>query len=536
MMMIAFVMGIAGSAWGSVSLSAFPDPVFREYLRSYDSGWTEYDSNGEPYTVGRDDGILGDKEIKRIIYISFYGDGIKSLKGIEYCTALTFLRCNEKQLTELDVSRCTALDSLNCSYSQLTELNVNNNTALGTLFCNDNRLTSLNVSGCLVLVYLDCNYNYLTSLDVSNNTVLTELHCYGNQLTTLDVSNNTALTSLLCGRNQLTELNLSNNTALMELRCEGQKRTGLKVKKTSSGYEVHMKDYVSHPENIDADSISPQPVSYSKDTGIITFSEPPTKLRYNYITHSPNNDLMDVTITNPLSIAALERSGFGTDGLIIHNMTDDSYLNYSGNPITESDIYGKPYTDYGKLGLAADGNSRLILRVQTDTPGTVSFSGYDEIGAKLEALTTRTEISASNQLDTSEIGYELYQVSAVLVAPESFPAGKKFPSDTFKVHVKFTDKDGEITEDDLELELHAAPVLLIPGMFNDAVKTFGGKSASGIWPQLRKSGFTVGRWNYYGAVSPSEALKGNYNSLYLRLWDMFDSMLRRGLYAQEPTS
>lgn len=91
---IACVIGIAGCAWGSVSLSAFPDPVFREYLRwNYDTGWIEYDSNGDPYVVGRDDGILGDEEIERIIHIDVWRYGISSLKGIKYLTALTRLDC-----------------------------------------------------------------------------------------------------------------------------------------------------------------------------------------------------------------------------------------------------------------------------------------------------------------------------------------------------------------------------------------------------------------------------------------------------------
>ncbi|MBR0167784.1 MAG: hypothetical protein IJQ08_03865, partial [Synergistaceae bacterium] len=114
---IVCVIGIAGCAWGGVSLSAFPDPVFREYLRwNYDTGWIEYNSNGEPYTVGRDDGILDDREIKEITGLYFYGiDGtITSLKGIEYLTALEKLTCTTCQLTELDVSHNTALTHLNC--------------------------------------------------------------------------------------------------------------------------------------------------------------------------------------------------------------------------------------------------------------------------------------------------------------------------------------------------------------------------------------------------------------------------------------
>ncbi|MBQ3456105.1 MAG: hypothetical protein IJG36_06685, partial [Synergistaceae bacterium] len=369
-------------------------------------------------------------------------------------------------------------------------------------------------------------------LDVSNNTALEIVSCSYNQLTSLDVSNNTALTLLECGGNQLTELDLSKNTALTSLSCELQKRSGLKVKRNSDGYyEVNMKDYVSKLENIDADSINEwnycKPLSYDKETGIITFSEPIRELCYGYMTHSPNNDLMYVTITNPLSIAVLERFGSNTYGIIC-DMTENSYLDSVGNPLDESAIHYYSYSGYSKLGLAADGNSRLIIRVKTNKPGTVSFSFNEDIGAKLESL-SRAELSASDQLNTTEMGNDVHQVSAVLVAPESFPKNKNFPSDTFKVHVKFTDEDGKVTEDDLELKIEAAPVMLIHGLWGSAEKTFGSESGPGIWHQLKKNGFTVGVCNYDGSKGPSEILNGNYNRLYLRLWDMFDKYSERGI-------
>ena len=54
---------------------------------------------------------------------------ISDLTGIEDFTALTYLNCDDNQLTSLDVSGCTALTDLNCSYNQLTNLDLSNNTA-----------------------------------------------------------------------------------------------------------------------------------------------------------------------------------------------------------------------------------------------------------------------------------------------------------------------------------------------------------------------------------------------------------------------
>ena len=635
---VACVIGIAGCAWGGVSLSAFPDPVFRKMMKWYDYGWDEYDSAGNWHRVGDDDGILGDKEIAEIRQLFLGSDSeVTSLEGIKHLTSLKTLHCGGNKLLQLDVSGCPALETLNCSYSQLIrinasgctaltylncpysqlkELKVSNCTALTTLYCFDNQITQLdvsgcsalellhcarnqltelnlsdctalmqldcqenylreldvsgcsalellncysnksemnllNASGCTALTYLNCPYSQLKELKVSNCTALTKLYCFNNELEELDVSNLTALTylncqenklskldvngctalteldcynnqldelilsdctaleRLQCARNQLTELDLSHNTSLdldfayKSNACLWQKARDLKVKKTSKGhYEINMKDYVSRLEYIEYADIN-----YNKGTGIATVGCPIASINYGYNTGlviSGKSIIMPVKVTNALSITPFERYGSETYGIIC-DMTDNSYLDQNGNALTESEIHDYNYSDYGKLGLAADGNSRLILRVETDKPGIASFSLNDDIGAKLESLTSRAEISASDRISTTKLfGYdplfETYQVSAVLVAPESFPNGKNFPSDTFKIHVKFTDEDGKVTEDDLELKIEAAPVVLIPGMLSmsmisallnpgDANHTFGRNSNTGIWRELLNVGF-----------------------------------------------
>ena len=226
---IVCVIGIAGCAWGGVAVNAvnFPDPVFLEFVKmALDTGWTVYDSNGAPYTVGADDGILGEKEIEALT--DFEYKGITSMKGIEYFTALTKLYCVGFQLTELDVSKNTALTTLLGGWNQLTALDLSNNTAL---------------------THLSCGSNQLTSLDVSRNTALTELSCCGQKRSGLKVK-----------------------------------------KTSEGYYEIDMKDYVSKLENIDADSFygnnrKLKPLSYDKKTGIVTFSDQVTVFHYDYIIH-----------------------------------------------------------------------------------------------------------------------------------------------------------------------------------------------------------------------------------------------------------
>ncbi len=137
----------------------------------------------------------------------------------------------EKGLTDLsDIKYFINLTYLNCEENQLTSLDLSNNTALEELWCNYNQLTSLDVSGCAALEELHCSDNQLTSLDLSNNTALTDLGCTSNQLTSLDLRNNTALTYLLCNDNQLTSIDLSNNTALTWLWCNDNQLTSLDLR------------------------------------------------------------------------------------------------------------------------------------------------------------------------------------------------------------------------------------------------------------------------------------------------------------------
>ena len=202
----------------------FPDANFRNYLL--------HEWYGQ-------DGVLTNTEISGVESIYVRSKNIKSLKGIEYFTALTKLDCYDNQLTALDVSKNTKLTELVCYKNQLTALDVSKNTALTKFFCSENQLTALDVSKNTALINLSCSQNKLTALDVSKNTVLTRLSCYSNQLTTLDVSKNTVLTELVCFSNQLTALGVLKNTALIELSCGKNQLTELNVSKNTALKRLH---------------------------------------------------------------------------------------------------------------------------------------------------------------------------------------------------------------------------------------------------------------------------------------------------------
>ena len=82
----------------------------------------------------------------------------------------------------------------------------------------DKKMTgTLDVSGLTALTWLECNNNQLTGLNVSGLTNLAFLSFAGNQLTgTFDVSNLEALEALICAINRLTGIKL-NSTANYKL-------------------------------------------------------------------------------------------------------------------------------------------------------------------------------------------------------------------------------------------------------------------------------------------------------------------------------
>ena len=220
-----------GGVTGDVVINeAFPDQVFREFVKQYDNN---------------NDGKLSQDELAAVTEMDldpydvpydkpYRGEKISSLKGIEHFTSLKNLNCKLNLLTELDVSQNPALESLDCSYNQLRALDVSNNLALKELNCcgsnnGSYKLSALDVSNCPALEKLNCKGNELSTLDVSHNLALTELKCGGNSLGALDVSKNSELNSLDCEGNHLSALDVSKNSELNSLNCGDNKLSALDV-------------------------------------------------------------------------------------------------------------------------------------------------------------------------------------------------------------------------------------------------------------------------------------------------------------------
>lgn len=163
LLFLFLVMACALSmADAGIDEATFPDKFFREYVKTYD-------------TDG--DGILSDGELAKVTSMFIGARRIKSLKGIEYFTALESLNCADNFLKELALGSLSGLKVLDCSNNELKKLDISGNTELTTLVCGGN--------------------NQLKKLNVNNNTKLASLNCFADKITKLDVSKCPALYALV---------------------------------------------------------------------------------------------------------------------------------------------------------------------------------------------------------------------------------------------------------------------------------------------------------------------------------------------------
>ena len=226
--------------------------------------------------------------------------------------------------------------------------------------------------------------------------------------------------------------------------------------------------------------------------------------------------------------AALERSI--TSGNIISDVQPGCYLGQDGTALTESSIASLPTEGYSKTGLTADGNTRLILRYQAPSAGSVTFTLSANMSAtQLESLTDRQPVTAP--VMTTQIG-EIHQASAVLTAPETWPSTMTYPRDTFTVTAAFTPDNGEAVQETLTLTLHAPSVVLIHATFSNAARAFGydnqGTSSS-VWPMLEKAGLSIISWNYDNLKGPKTIISNDKNTLALTLTDAFNALNAQGI-------
>ena len=162
----------------------------------------------------------------------FENSSLSIIQGLESCTALTYIDCEDCAITNLSgVSSLNSLEKLYCRNNQLRSLDVankhylsilrlNGNTLLTTVDCSSCALTELYVSGCSAITTLLCygNSNLSEINGLANCISMKKLSCYSCSLTNLPGLNGMDdLTNVICSNNKLTSLTLSEKSQLEQL-------------------------------------------------------------------------------------------------------------------------------------------------------------------------------------------------------------------------------------------------------------------------------------------------------------------------------
>ncbi len=187
------------------------------------------------YFDKNNDGKIQLSEAAEVTDLNITGNGITSLKGIEYFVNLEKLNCSRNSLSWLDVSHNLKLKELLCFSNKLEALDVSMLQDLEVLDCNANRLSAIDVTHNLELVNLNCGMNSggmsahdgIREIDVTNNTKLEVLDVYYTNLSELDVTNNKKLKYLNIGHSchtrwdltPIEEIDLSHNPDLEYFNC-----------------------------------------------------------------------------------------------------------------------------------------------------------------------------------------------------------------------------------------------------------------------------------------------------------------------------
>ncbi len=185
---------------------------------------------------------------------SIYDNGVKSLDGIEYFTALETidwnnftelssidlswnvnlkkLRLGAGKFTSLDLSKNVNLEELELRAGELTSLDLSKNVNLKILrFYNSaGAVNSLDLTSCTKLTRVAIERNVLEDLRIGECPDLKMLALTGNRLASLDLSGCPALRWVSLSENKLTSLTFAGNCEnLYFLNCSSNKLTTLDV-------------------------------------------------------------------------------------------------------------------------------------------------------------------------------------------------------------------------------------------------------------------------------------------------------------------
>jgi len=147
---IVLVLSILMSGFSFGQIVNIPDANFKNALLNH---FPVIDTNN-------DGEIQVSEAIAYTGTLNVESQNIADMTGIEAFVNITFLRCNNNQITQLDISNNTNLNTLYANVNQLTSFDASNNLNLTNLNLSNNLLTQLNIA--------NGNNSNLTTLNINN--------------------------------------------------------------------------------------------------------------------------------------------------------------------------------------------------------------------------------------------------------------------------------------------------------------------------------------------------------------------------------
>jgi pimeloyl-ACP methyl ester carboxylesterase len=187
-------------------------------------------------------------------------------------------------------------------------------------------------------------------------------------------------------------------------------------------------------------------------------------------------------------------------GNVIGSMSGGGYVNKLGALIDEQSVAALSL--FTRKGFTADGNSRLLIRIQAPIPKTVSLN-LDELESLGITVETLDRKPVSSPVTLTPVNGK-YQKTVVLIAPESWPGEVNAPTVFFNVST--TDKDFRARD----LTLYKPPVVLVHGLNSEASAWDSSWLNRGVKGTLEDNGFSwVHAGEYNNVNGPRVIVKNN---------------------------
>ncbi|MBR3230724.1 InlB B-repeat-containing protein, partial [Candidatus Saccharibacteria bacterium] len=335
-------------------------------------------------------------------------------------TDLTYLRLDNNNLSEIDVTKNTNLTNLNLDHNNLSEIDVTKNTDLTDLRLGNNNLSEIDVTKNTSLTVLILSNNNLSEIDVTKNTSLAALSLDNNNLSEIDVTKNIGLTDLHLRNNNLSEIDVTKNTSLVRLGLAGNSIFDFS---SAENLTLDQDSFLGNQsQTIETESttyVLPPLFTQVKTEGWgAGFADPMYTDQPFILTNATlSADGKSITIINSDEPATIEIDGGMADGSILTiNYTEPQERTYTLSFDANGGANAPAALTYGPTA-----NTSHTFTIPTDEP---TYSGYVFLGwADTANATTANQDYASGRTITINANKTLYAVWQV-EEPEPEPGSE----------------------------------------------------------------------------------------------------------------